>query len=291
MPRRGHLIRTVSVPSPRGIQTSYTGVPAARIRRAVGWRGANRAYNNLMSPVPGRAAAHWRGGRGVPAEPSRHGDRACAVRRGLQGARLRLPVRRQRRNNMIVPIDSRYGAYQPCAAPSRSRRPSCSPAGAAVRLHPALTNVQRLYNQQRAPRCSTLARWCGRPRRHARTAPAAAEPVLASDQTQQWQSSDPTGGGTGGAGASTTSSPRRTPAAAARHHRERRQCAVPVRPGHQGRQLLERGSFGLRRSATSTAMNARIDSLQRLLTFDTGLTAGQRRQRRAGGLVPLRAGD
>src|SRR5262245_14832453 len=54
-------------------------------------------------------------------------------------------------NNMIVPIDSRYAAYQ-------SMRPSVALAQGALLpvgtdgygLHPALVNVQRLYNQQHA---------------------------------------------------------------------------------------------------------------------------------------------
>ena len=52
-------------------------------------------------------------------------------------------------NNMIVPIDSRYAAYQTMRGPVALAQASAA-AGrqrAASAFHPALANVQRLYDQ------------------------------------------------------------------------------------------------------------------------------------------------
>ena len=103
-------------------------------------------------------------------------------------------------------------------------------------LHPALVNVQRLYNQS-ACRAGLQRRHAGAARRRRRRSTARTLPrnlYSHSDQTQQWQSSDPNGGGTGWGGRDQRrdrgDEHRR---AAAGHHRQRRQRAVPLGPGHQ----------------------------------------------------------
>src|SRR5262245_12656604 len=52
-------------------------------------------------------------------------------------------------NNMVVPIDSRYTAYQTMRGPVALGAGALLPAGASgFALHPSLVNVQRLFNQQ-----------------------------------------------------------------------------------------------------------------------------------------------
>ena len=54
-------------------------------------------------------------------------------------------------NNMIVPIDSRYGAYASMRGPVALPSSALLPAGTSgYGLHPALVNIQRLYNQSHA---------------------------------------------------------------------------------------------------------------------------------------------
>ena len=68
-------------------------------------------------------------------------------------------------------------------------------------MHPALVNVQRLYSQQQAAmvfNVGTLVRPTTRDTLNNSSLPR--NLYSHSDQTQQWQSSDPNGGGTGWGG-------------------------------------------------------------------------------------------
>ena len=54
-------------------------------------------------------------------------------------------------NNMIIPIDSRYAAYQAMRGPVALAADLVRPVGTSgYGLHPALVNMQRLYDQQQA---------------------------------------------------------------------------------------------------------------------------------------------
>src|ERR1700750_1601084 len=54
-------------------------------------------------------------------------------------------------NNMIVPIDSRYAAYRTMRGPVALAADCLRPGGTrGFGLHPALANLQRLYDQQAA---------------------------------------------------------------------------------------------------------------------------------------------
>jgi uncharacterized protein (DUF1501 family) len=178
-------------------------------------------------------------------------------------------------NNLVVPIDSRYGAYATMRGPVALAQGALLPAGSSgYGVHPALTRVQQLYNQQRAAlvfNVGTLVRPTTKATLNSTALPR--NLYSHSDQTQQWQSSDPNGGGTGWGGrvndimmaANTGALP----------------PGVSVNGGNalflsgtsaSGVNFSNSSSFGLARFGESAAMNARIASLQRILTFDTGLS-------------------
>jgi hypothetical protein len=105
-------------------------------------------------------------------------------------------------NNMIVPIDSRYAAYAAMRGPVALASGALLPAGTSgFGLHPALTNIQRLYNQNAAALALNVGTLV-QPTTKATLQSVALPRSLQShsDQTQQWQSSDPNGGETGWGG-------------------------------------------------------------------------------------------
>lgn len=177
-------------------------------------------------------------------------------------------------NNMIVPIDSRYGAYQSMRGPVALGQGLLLPAGnSGYGLHPSLTNIQRLYSQNHAAMAfnvGTLFQPTTKATLNSSRLPR--NLYSHSDQTQQWQSSDPNGGGTGWGG-------RINDLVAAAN-------TGPLPPGitvNGGNALFLSGpttkginfsnpeSFGLESFGNSDAMGARVGALQKLLTFDTGL--------------------
>jgi uncharacterized protein (DUF1501 family) len=177
-------------------------------------------------------------------------------------------------NNTIVPIDSRYSLYQ-------TMRPSVALAQAGLRaagtsgfgFHPALTNVERLYGLSRVAtvfNVGTLVRPTTRDTLNRSSLPR--NLYSHSDQTQQWQSSDPTGGGTGWGG--------RVNDVIAAMNTGALPPGVTVNSGNalflsgpvtKGVNFSNSDTFGLQTFGTATAMNARLASLQRILTFDSGL--------------------
>jgi uncharacterized protein (DUF1501 family) len=177
-------------------------------------------------------------------------------------------------NNMIVPIDSRYGAYQSMRGPVALGAGAVLPAGASgFALHPALGNVQRLYSQQQAAMVFNVGTLF-RP-----TTKASLDSVdlprnlySHSDQTQQWQSSDPNGGGTGWGGrmgdivAALNTGP--LPPGIVVNGGSSLFLSGPVTKGVN---FSNAGSFGLESFGSGRGMQARVTALQRLLTFDSGL--------------------
>jgi uncharacterized protein (DUF1501 family) len=177
-------------------------------------------------------------------------------------------------NNMVVPIDSRYGAYAAMRGPVALAQASLLPAGSSgYGLHPALPNIQRLYNQSQATavfNVGTLFQPVTRAQLN--SSPVPRNLYSHSDQTQQWQSSDPNGGGTGWGGRLMD------------HMLALNTGALPpninLNSGNalflsgattSGLNYSNAGSFGLQSFGSSTAMKARLASMQKLLTFDTGL--------------------
>ncbi len=177
-------------------------------------------------------------------------------------------------NNMIVPVDSRYGAYQTMRGAVALPQASLRPAGSTgYGLHPSLVNVQRLFGQQRAAlvfNVGTLVRPTSKSALN--STPLPRNLFSHSDQTQQWQSSDPNGGGTGWGGrindlvvAQNTGS---LPPGVSLQGGNALFLNGPVT---KAMNYTNAGSFGLNTFGDSSAMSARLASLQRVLTFDTGL--------------------
>ena len=177
-------------------------------------------------------------------------------------------------NNMIVPIDSRYGAYQSMRGAVALAQGTLLPAGSSgYGLHPALVNVQRLYSQQHAAavfNVGTLFKPVTRAGLNSTSLPR--NLFSHSDQTQQWQSSDPNGGGTGWGG--------RVMDHLLDHNTGALPPAINVNNGNalflsggttKGLNFSNAGSFGLSSFGDGAAMRARLTALQKLLTFDTGL--------------------
>lgn len=180
-------------------------------------------------------------------------------------------------NNMVVPIDSRYGAYQTMrgavALPLSGTGALLAIGSSGYGLHPALTNVQRLYDERRAApvfNVGTLFRPTTKATLNSTRLPR--NLYSHSDQTQQWQSSDPNGGGTGWGGRvndvmTTLNTGPLSP-------------GVNLNSGNalflsgtdtQGVSFSNGSTFGLEAFGGTAAMTARVNSLQRLLTFDSGL--------------------
>lgn len=177
-------------------------------------------------------------------------------------------------NNMVVPIDGRYGAYQSMRGSVALGQSTLLPAGSSgYGFHPALINVQRIYNLQRAAVVFNTGMLV-RPTTRAtlNTTPLPRNLYSHSDQTQQMQSSDPNGGGTGWGGRvndlmytlNTGSLP----------------PGISVNGGNalylsglvtKGLNFSNSSSFGLQPFGDSAAMAGRVAALQKILTFDTGL--------------------
>jgi uncharacterized protein (DUF1501 family) len=177
-------------------------------------------------------------------------------------------------NNMIVPIDSRYGAYQSMRGPVSLAGTTLLPAGGTgYGLHPSLPNVQRLFNENRAAlvfNVGTLFRPTSRPTLNSTTLPK--NLYSHSDQVQQWQTSDPNGGGTGWGG--------RVNDLASALNTGLLPSGITVNGGNalflsgpvtKGLNFSNADSFGFVPFGDSSAMTARVGSLQKLLTFDSGL--------------------
>ena len=177
-------------------------------------------------------------------------------------------------NNMIVPIDSRYGAYQSMRGAVALAPGVLLPAGSSgYGLHPALVNVQRLYSQQHAAAVFNVGTLFKPVTRAGLNSTALPRNLFShSDQTQQWQSSDPNGGGTGWGG--------RVMDHLLDHNTGALPPAINVNNGNalflsggttKGLNFSNAGSFGLSSFGDGAAMRARLTALQKLLTFDTGL--------------------
>lgn len=140
-------------------------------------------------------------------------------------------------------------------------------------LHPALTNVKRLYDQKRAAltfNVGTLAQPTTMQQARNRTVPLPRNLYSHSDQTQQWQTALPTvAGGTGWGGRVTDVVATGTPFPAGVSVTGNSALLTGAQTG--GVTIAPGSNFGLNSFGNSTAMQARFTALQQILTFDSGV--------------------
>jgi uncharacterized protein (DUF1501 family) len=177
-------------------------------------------------------------------------------------------------NNMIVPVDSRYTAYQTMRGPVALTSAALLPAGGSgYGFHPSMTNMQRLFNEGSAAavlNVGTLVRPTTKDMLNSGMLPR--NLYSHSDQVQQWQTSDPNGGGSGWGG--------RLNDHAQQHNTGVLPPGITVNGGNslflsglstKGLNFSNSDSFGFNSFGDGTAMSARVGALQKLLTFDSGL--------------------
>ncbi len=179
-------------------------------------------------------------------------------------------------NNTIVPIDSRFAAYRTmrgAVALNQGAVATRALGTTGYGLHPRLVNAHRLYNQGQGAmvlNVGTLVRPTTKSDLSLPGTPLPRNLYSHSDQTQQWQTSDPNGGSTGWGG--------RANDHVALHNTGTLPPGITVNGGNalflsgpttQGMNIANLDSFGL--EWFGSAMETRLSSLQRLLTFDSGV--------------------
>ena len=177
-------------------------------------------------------------------------------------------------NNMIIPVDSRYTAYQAMRGPVALASGAVLPAGGSgFAFHPSMPNLQRMFNENRAAavfNVGTLVRPTTKATLNNTSLPK--NLYSHSDQVQQWQTSDPNGGGTGWGG--------RLNDIASLANTGALPPGITVNGGNslflsgpvtKGLNFSNADSFGFQTFGNGDAMAARLGSLQKLLTFDSGL--------------------
>jgi uncharacterized protein (DUF1501 family) len=177
-------------------------------------------------------------------------------------------------NNLIVPIDSRYTSYAAMRGEVALSAASLLPAGGSgYGFHPALTNIRRLYTENAASpvfNVGTLVQPTTRATLSRVSLPLGLQSH--SDQTQQWQSSDPQGGITGWGGRiidhiSAMNTGTLSPGVTVNGGR----TLFLSGTGSEGVNISSTSTSGLLSFGSSTSMTRRVESLQRLITFDSGL--------------------
>ena len=178
-------------------------------------------------------------------------------------------------NNMIVPIDSaRYGAYQTMRTALALPQAALLPAGASTYgFHPSMTNIQRLYTQNRAAMVLNVGTLV-RPTTKATLRTTQLPRNLGShdDQTQQWQTSDPMGGSSGWGGRLNerilTQNTGTIPPGILLNGGNNIFLSAPTT---QPANFANSTSLGLYGFGNGSASTARRDTLQRVITFDSGM--------------------
>ena len=177
-------------------------------------------------------------------------------------------------NNMIVPVDSRYAAYNTMRGAVALPQASLLPAGTTgYGLHPRLTNLQRLYNQGRGAMVLNVG-MLARPTTKAtlRTGPLPRNLYSHDDQVQQWQTSDPLGGASGWGGRLnerilTQNTGTIPPGISLQGSGNLFLTSPTIAPAN----FSNVASLGLYGFGNSAANNARRDTLQKVITFDSGV--------------------
>jgi uncharacterized protein (DUF1501 family) len=185
-------------------------------------------------------------------------------------------------NNIVVPLtttgESGYNAYAAArgqlALAQNLLRPVAANNGATpYGLHPALQNLQALYNSRRAAivlNVGTLVRPTTKQQYQQGSVPLPRNLYSHSDQIQQWQTANPTvAGGTGWGGRVTDvlSSAAPFPGGISVSGN----AALLVGQATSGITIAPGSNFGLTTFGTTAAMNARVAALQQILTFDSGV--------------------
>lgn len=180
-------------------------------------------------------------------------------------------------NNLVIPLDTtRYNLYRNARGAVALAQNTLLPVNAgpaAYGLHPRFTNLQQLYTSQRAAlvfNVGTLVRPTTRAGMN--STPLPSNLFSHSDQTQQWQTSEPTGGSTGWGGRL--------------NDRFSSLNTGPLPPGislnggnimllngvtTQGYNFANSSTFGLESFGSTAGMQARMNGLQRVVTLDSGL--------------------
>jgi len=178
-------------------------------------------------------------------------------------------------NNMIVPLDStRYGLYQAMRTSLSLPQGGLLPAAnTGYGLHPSMTNIQRLFTQNQAAMVLNVGTLV-RPTTKAALRTTQLPRNLGShdDQTHQWQTSDPMGGISGWGG-------RLNERILARNA-----GTIPpgislqggnnvflTAPGTSPVNFSNSNSLGLYSFGDGNASAARRNTLQRVITFDSGV--------------------
>jgi uncharacterized protein (DUF1501 family) len=177
-------------------------------------------------------------------------------------------------NNMVIPVDSRYTAYQTMRGPVALSSSAVLPAGGSgFAFHPSMVNLQRMFNENRAAavfNVGTLVRPTTKATLNSTNLPK--NLYSHSDQVQQWQTSDPNGGGTGWGG--------RLNDIASLANTGALPPGITVNGGNslflsgpvtKGLSFSNPDSYGFQTFGNGDAMTARLGALQKLLTFDSGL--------------------
>ncbi len=177
-------------------------------------------------------------------------------------------------NNLVVPNDSRYAAYQTMRGPVALPSASLLAAGnTGYGFHPSLVNVRNFFDQQRVATVFNVGTlFTPTSKGTLNSVPLPRNLYSHSDQTQQWQTSDPNGGGTGWAG--------RLNDHALSHNPGALPPGITVNGGNalflsglntKGLNFSNAGSFGLTTFGDQASMMARLTAMQKILTFDSGL--------------------
>jgi uncharacterized protein (DUF1501 family) len=183
-------------------------------------------------------------------------------------------------NNMIVPVNTgpySYANYSQArgslALAQGVLRPVNTKAGAAYGLHPAFTNIQNLYNAGKAAmifNVGTLVRPTTKQQAQQGSVTLPRNLYSHSDQTQQWQTANPTvAGGTGWGGRVTDVIASGTPFPAGVSVSGNSALLTGAQTG--GVTIAPGSNFGLSSFGGETAMQARFTALQQILTFDSGV--------------------
>lgn len=177
-------------------------------------------------------------------------------------------------NNTIVPLGAGYGPYQTSrGALAIPQANLLALNGNAYGLHPRLTNLRTLYNQGRAAavlNVGTLVRPTTKQQYQQGSVPVPRNLYSHSDQTQQWQTSNPTqAGGTGWGGRVNDVVAPNTPFPPGVSVSGNSGLLAGAITG--GVTISPGSNFGLNGFGNSAAMEARFAALQQILTFDTGL--------------------
>jgi uncharacterized protein (DUF1501 family) len=145
--------------------------------------------------------------------------------------------------------------------------------GVPYGLHPALTNLQTLYNSNRAAmvfNVGTLVRPTTKQQAQQNSVPLPRNLYSHSDQTQQWHTANPTvAGGTGWGGRITDILANGTQFPAGVSVSGNSALLTGVSTG--GVTIAPGSNFGLSSFGSTAAMNARFEALQQILTFDSGV--------------------